>query len=170
MKELDPKDKTEQNGEHGTKIAKKKKMKHKKHKIKCATNEQIIQYCMNNNLMYALMVWLEIDLNMQILRSGIIKSFKTALGTDGYYFVSLDQTKTKVINEMDMTPEEYDDYKRSLYNELSVYLNESETKPASAKSVFGRFVYNKLNDRKSDDIDIEAFIHHIKYLKDNCPK
>ena len=167
-KEIDPNEK-EHSGEASVKIKKKKKAKHKKHKTKCATNDQIIQYCMDNNLMYALMLWLEVDLNMNILRSGVIKSFKTALGTDGYYFVSLDQNKSKVIKEMDMSTSDYNDYRRTLYNELSVYLNESESKPASAKSIFGRFVYNKLNDIKTDDIDIEAFISHIKYFRYRKP-
>lgn len=165
-KEQLEKELTEGNGEGSVKIKKKKKLKHKKHK-KMATNEQIIEYCINNNLMYALMTWLEIDLGIKILRSGIIKSFKTALGTDCYYFVSLDPNKRQFIKEMDMSITDYNDYKKSLYNEISVYLTESETKPASAKSIFGRYVYNKLNDRKTDDLDIEAFIRHIKYFKDS---
>lgn len=158
------KDKDSEKGKSG--IKKKKKIKSKKHKNKIATNDQIIKYCIENRLMYALMSWLEVDLNVKILRSGIIKPFKTALGTNGFYFVSLDPNKTHLIKEIDMSISEYDSYLKSLYDELSVYLTESDAKPASAKQIFGRYVYNKLNDRKCDDIDLEAFIRHIKFFKD----
>lgn len=152
------------NGEF--RIEKKKKLKNKKVSTRCATNEEIIAYCMNNNLMYALMLWLEIDLNVSILRSGIIKSYKTALGTDGYYFVSLDPNKKTLIKDIDMTTTEYKEYMKSLTSELSVYLTESESKPVSARRMFGRYVYAKQNGKKLKDIDMEAFIYHIKRFED----
>lgn len=148
------------------KLSIKKKKKVKKHRPKFASNEDIIKYCIDNNLLYALMLWLEIDLEVKVIRSGVIKSFKTSLGTNSYYFVTLDPNKQQVIKEIEMSDEEYKDYERTLYNELSAYLTESELKPASAKRMFGSYVYNKLNKVKSDDIDLESFVYHIKRFRD----
>ncbi len=145
---------------------KSKKLKNKKVLTKIATNEEIVRYCMDNHLMYALMLWLEVDLGIQIMRSGIIKSYKTALGTDSYYFVSLDPNKQSIIKDVDMDSTDYKEYERTLMTELSVYLEESESKPMSAKRMFGRYVYGKLNGKKLKDIDMEAFIYHIKRFED----
>lgn len=152
------------NGEF--RIEKKKKLKNKKVSTRCATNEEIVSYCMNNNLMYALMLWLEIDLGISILRSGIIKSYKTALGTDRYYFVSLDPNKKTLIKDVDMSAQDYKEYLQTLTTELCVYLTESESKPVSARKMFGRYVYAKQNGKKLKDIDMEAFIYHIKRFED----
>ena len=146
--------------------SKNKKMHNKVKKHHYASNEDIIYYCIKNNLLYALMLWLEIDLDIKILRGGIIKEFVTTLGTTGYYFVSLDPNKQNIIKEMDITKEEYEDYRKSLYNELSVYLTESIVKECSAKEIFGRYVYNKMHDIKSDDIDLLAFVTHLKRFKE----
>lgn len=140
------------------------KGKHKKHKkLHLATNEEIISYCIDNNLLYTLMLWLEIDLDMpgQIVLSGIVKRSKTALGTNMYHFTSLDPERPHVIYEIDMDDEEYKAYQKSLYNKLSMYLIESAINSASAKNVFGRYVYNKLHGKDTDDIDLTAFIYHI---------
>ena len=154
-----------QNEKNNGEAVTKDKSSSKKNKVKYANNSEIIEYCINHNLLYELMVWLEVDLDTQILRGGVIKKFKTTLGTDGYYFVSLDPSKKNVIKEMDISDEEYGDYIRGLYNELSVYLTESESKEGSAKDIFGRYVYNKLNKIKSEDIDLYAFVKHIKRFK-----
>lgn len=159
----------ENNDESNGALRVKKKKKDDKRKIhtKYASNEQIVKYCIDNDLLYALMIWLEIDLDIEILRGGVIKSYKTALGTDGYYFVSLDPNKKRIIKEIEISKNEYEDYLKSLINELSVYLTESESKPASAKKMFGKYVYTKLNHKKCDeDIELEAFIHHIKKFTD----
>ncbi len=148
-------------------VKKKKKDDKRKSFYKYATNEQIVKYCIDNDLLYALMIWLEIDLKVSILRGGVIKPYKTALNTDGYYFVSLDPNKKRIIKEIEISKTEYEDYLKSLTNELSVYLSESEYKPASAKKMFGQYVYAKLNHKKCDeDIELEAFIHHIKKFTD----